>query len=81
MMTRNLYDDPSAQSMHMSLKPGDSLKPHLKPVDAVFYVLDGNPAIHIYDESISQVVDTLTESPANILHHISYESQEPARIW
>jgi quercetin dioxygenase-like cupin family protein len=37
---RKLYDNPAAQIMHMTLKPGESLKPHKTPVDAVFYVLE-----------------------------------------
>jgi mannose-6-phosphate isomerase-like protein (cupin superfamily) len=77
---RKLYDDPSAQILHITLKPGESLKPHKTPVDAVFYVLEGEPTIHINDESISQAKDTLIESPANIPHYISNEKQEPARI-
>jgi mannose-6-phosphate isomerase-like protein (cupin superfamily) len=77
---RTLYDDPSAQIMHMILKPGESLKPHKTPVDAVFYVLEGEPTIHISDESISQVKDTLIESPAGIPHYISNEGNETARI-
>ena len=77
---RALYDDPSAQIMHMILKPGESLKPHKTPVDAVFYVLEGEPTIHISDESISQVKDTLIESPAGIPHYISNEGNETARI-
>lgn len=77
---RKLYDNPSAQIMHIILKPGESLKPHKTPVDAVFYVLDGEPTIHIGNESISQVKDTLIESPAKISHYISNESHLPARI-
>jgi mannose-6-phosphate isomerase-like protein (cupin superfamily) len=77
---RKLYDDPSAQILHITLKPGESLKPHKTPVDAVFYVLEGEPTIHINDESIYQAKDTLIESPANIPHYISNEKQEPARI-
>lgn len=77
---RKLYDDPSAQIMHMTLKPGESLKPHKTPVNAVFYVLEGEPTIHIAGESIPQVKDTLVESPADIPHYISNESKETARI-
>ena len=77
---RKMYDNSSAQIMHMNLRPGESLKPHKTPVDVVFYVLEGNPTIHIGDESISQVKDTLIESPADIVHFISNESQEVARI-
>ena len=77
---RKLYDDASAQIMHITLRPGESLKPHKTPVDVVFYVLEGKPTIHIGGESISQVVDTLIESPSNIPHYISNEGLEQARI-
>ena len=77
---RKLYDDPSAQIMHMTLKPGESLRSHETPVDVVFYILEGEPTIHIAGESKAQPRDTLIESPANIPHHISNESQENARI-
>ena len=80
MDVRKIYDNPAAQIMHMTLKPGESLKPHKTPVDAVFYVLEGKPTIHIDGESIAQDKDTLIESPANIPHHISNESEETARI-
>jgi len=77
---RKLYDYPSAQIMHMTLQPGESLKPHKTDVDVAFYVLEGTPTIHIGDERIPQEKDTLIDSPADILHYISNESDEPARI-
>lgn len=77
---RKLYDDPSAQIMHMTLQSGESLKPHLTPVDVAFYVLEGTPTIHIGEESITQGKDTLIESPADIVHHISNEGQEKVRV-
>lgn len=77
---RPVYDDPSAQIVHISLKPGESLKPHKTPVDVAFYVLEGKPSIHIGDESIAFEKDTLIESPANVVHYISNEGQQNARI-
>ncbi len=77
---RKLYDDPSAQIMHITLNPGESLKPHKTPVDVVFYILEGEPKIHINGESSSFMKDTLIESPANVPHHISNESEETARV-
>ncbi len=77
---RKMYDAESAQIMHISLQKGETLKPHKTPVDVCFYILEGNPTIHIGDESISYPVDTLVESPANIVHHISNEHDDLARI-
>ena len=77
---RQIYNDPSAQINHIELKPGESLKPHKTPVDVTFYVLEGTPTIHIGGESVSFERDTLIESPANIVHHISNEGKQNARV-
>jgi quercetin dioxygenase-like cupin family protein len=77
---RQLYNNPSAQIMNITLKPGESLKPHKTPVDVVFYVLEGTPTIHIGEETKLVERDALIESPANIVHFISNESQQITKI-
>lgn len=77
---RPLYNEASAQIMHITLQPGESLKPHKTPVDVAFYILEGEPTIHIGEESKPFGCDTLVESPADILHFISNEGQSTARI-
>lgn len=77
---REMYNKESAQAMLMALKPGESLKPHKTPVDVFFFVLQGKPTIHIGDESEVCEADTLIESPADIDHYISNESESLARI-
>jgi mannose-6-phosphate isomerase-like protein (cupin superfamily) len=77
---RQLYSDPSAQVMHITLKKGESLKPHKTPVNVVFYILEGTPVVHIGDESEVIEKDTLVESPADIVHFISNESRNIVRV-
>ena len=77
---REMYNKESAQVMQMALKPGESLKPHKTPVDVFFYVLEGRPTIHIGEESEECNADSLIESPAHIVHHISNSSDKVARI-
>lgn len=77
---RQMYNSESAQIMHITLQPGETLIPHKTPVDVTFYVLEGKPTIHIGDEKESFEQDTLIESPAKIVHHISNESNAIARI-
>lgn len=77
---RQLYNNPSAQIMHIILKQGESLKPHKTPVNVAFYILQGSPVVHIGDESRMFEKDHLIESPADIVHFISNESLEIARI-
>ncbi len=78
---RQLYNNESAQVMHITLKPGETLKPHKTPVDVVFYVLEGTPTVLVGEESIRYPKDTLIESPADIVHCLSNdEGNELARI-
>jgi quercetin dioxygenase-like cupin family protein len=77
---REMYNKESAQAMLMALKPGESLKPHKTPVDVFFFVVEGQPTIHIGEESEVCVADTLVESPADIVHYISNNSSSIARV-
>ncbi|MBR8536045.1 cupin domain-containing protein [Carboxylicivirga sediminis] len=77
---RQMYNAESAQQMHITLQPGETLKPHKTPVDVTFYVLEGTPTVHVGEESKVFEKDTLIESPANIVHHISNEGDKQARI-
>ncbi len=77
---REMYNKESAQAMLMALKPGDSLKPHKTPVDVFFFVVEGRPTIHIGNESEVCEADTLIESPADIVHYISNDSNILARV-
>lgn len=77
---RPLYNYASAQIMHITLQPGEGLKPHKTPVDVAFYVLEGTPTIRVGDEHETVVKDNLVESPADIIHNINNEGEEEARI-
>ena len=77
---REMYNKESAQAMLMALKPGESLKPHKTPVDVFFFIVEGHPTIHIGNESVVCEADTLIESPADIVHYLSNESDGLARI-
>jgi quercetin dioxygenase-like cupin family protein len=78
--TKQLYDKESAQVIHMTLQPGQSLKPHITPVDVFFYVLEGTPTVLVGDEQVRVEKDMLIESPAHIVHSLSNESNQIARI-
>lgn len=77
---RQLYDKESAQVMHITLKKGESLKPHKTPVDVFFYILEGKPTVQVGDEKIQVGKDDLVESPKEIVHCLSNENEEVARI-
>lgn len=77
---KQIYNKESAQVMHITLQSGDTLKPHKTPVDVCFYVLEGTPTVHVGDESVVFEKDTLIESPADIVHYLSNEGTDQARI-
>ena len=77
---REMYNKNSAQVMLIALKPGESLKPHKTPVDVFFFIVEGTPTIHIGTESEVCEKDSLIESPADIVHFFSNESDKLARI-
>jgi len=77
---RKLYDKDSAQAMHITLQPGEALKPHITPVDVFFYILEGSPEVLVGNEKIQVQADSLVESPKNIAHCLYNNATYIARI-
>lgn len=80
MDVRRLYDKDSAQVMHITLQPGQGLKPHITPVDVFFYILEGTPSVQVGEETIEVEKDSLVESPKDIIHCLYNFSDVQARI-
>ena len=64
----------------VTLQPGEALKLHITPVDVFFYVLEGHGIVEIGDEQEEISTDTLTISPARILHRLPIESDTLFRV-
>jgi len=77
---RKLYDKETAIVNHLTLKPGESLKRHITPVDVFFYVLEGTGIVEVGDEKKEVTVDTLIDSPKNIVHCWYNESNKDLRV-
>lgn len=77
---RLLYNSDTAQAMHITLNKGESLKPHITPVDVFFYVLEGEPTILIGEEKQSVESNCLVESPKDIPHCIYNYTNETVRV-
>ncbi len=65
---RNLYNTAEAMITVITLKPGQSLKRHITPVNVAFYVLEGRGVVEIGEEKMNVIKDTLIESPKDIVH-------------
>ena len=77
---RNLYDTEDAMVTVITLKPGQSLKRHITPVDVAFYVLEGTGVVEIGEEKKTVSKDTLIESPKDIVHCWYNESKDLLRF-
>ena len=75
-----VYDTEHVNIMRLLLMPGEQLKPHITPVDVVFYVLQGNPTILVGTEKQEVEVDDIIESPKDIVHCIYNLSEKPVRV-
>jgi quercetin dioxygenase-like cupin family protein len=73
---RNLYSTEDAMISVITLKPGQSLKRHITPVDVAFFVLQGTGIVEIGDEKKEVSTHTLVESPKDIVHCWYNESDE-----
>ena len=70
VLVRKLLAFKHATFVHIELKPGESLKKHITPVDACFYVIEGNGNVEIGDEIKEVKKDDLIFSPAKIVHRL-----------
>ncbi len=77
---RKLYETNDAQVMHIRLAPGESLKPHITPVDVFFYILEGIVDVRVGEETIQVSANHLVESPKDIVHCLSNNSYDTARV-
>lgn len=68
---RKLYDYDTAQAMHITLEPGETLKPHITATDVFFYILEGIVDVQVGDEVKSVGKNNLVESPKDIVHCLS----------
>ncbi len=75
---RMIYDH--GQAVVITLKPGESLKKHITPVNAFFYVLKRAGKVEIGDEVREVVKDSITESLAKIPHRLFNESSSEFRF-
>lgn len=80
VQAKKVFESEKASVIHMMLKPGESLKSHVTPVDVLFYVLQGEPDIEIGDEKIRVSADSIVESPAKIPHCVYNETDSIARF-
>ena len=77
---RKIFESPDTAAVVITLKPGESLRKHVTPVNVFFYVLEGTGIVEIGDERQSVGKDSVVESPAMIAHTWIHESKKVFRV-
>jgi quercetin dioxygenase-like cupin family protein len=67
---RGLHSTEHVQVSMVTLQPGEALRRHVTPVDAFFYVLEGEGMVEIGEERERVSTDMLIHSPARIPHRL-----------
>ena len=62
---RKVHESPHAMAVVITLKPGESLKKHITPVDVFFYVLEGTGIVEIGEERQSVGKDAVLREIGN----------------
>lgn len=80
MDARSLHSTEHVQVTMITLKPGETLKLHLTPVDAFFYVIEGIGKVEIGGEVEEVGPDMLIDSPARVPHRLFNEGDDDFRF-
>jgi len=75
-----LHSTEHVQATLITLQPGQALKTHTTPVDALFYGLEGVGIVEIGDERETMTADTLVHSPKGIPHRLLNEGDQVFRF-
>jgi len=78
--TSLVLDKSEVMVVHITLEAGEQLRPHITPVEVFFYILEGECTVQVGDEKRKVSKDNLVESPANIVHCLYNETDEPVRV-
>jgi len=77
---RPIHSTEHVQVTLITLEPGEALRPHITPVDATFYVLEGEATVEIGQERQVAPMHSLIHSPAKIVHRVLNEGSERVRF-
>jgi quercetin dioxygenase-like cupin family protein len=67
---RAMHSTEHTQVSHLTFLPGEKLRWHITPVDAFFYILEGEAQVEIGDESKTVAAGALVHNPAGVKHRI-----------
>ena len=75
-----LFSFEHATIVHIELTPGEALKPHITPVDVLFFGIEGQGEITIGEETQPLGANDLVFSPKKVVHWLRNPSPTPFRF-
>ncbi|MBN1538905.1 MAG: cupin domain-containing protein [Candidatus Thermoplasmatota archaeon] len=77
---RPMYDHENAQALLITLKRGESLLPHITPVDVFFFVHKGRGQVRVGDEIEEVSEGMVIESPRDMIHSLMNPFEDEFRV-
>jgi quercetin dioxygenase-like cupin family protein len=68
VLARAIYSAPEAMVVHIAVRPGGFVAPHVTPVDMEFFVIEGRGTFLLGEESTEAGEGTLIPSPRGVPH-------------
>jgi mannose-6-phosphate isomerase-like protein (cupin superfamily) len=75
-----LHETEHEQTVVVTLQPNEALKLHITPVDAFFFILQGEGSVQIGDEQGRVSAGSMIISPARIPHRLWNDGNETFRF-
>ncbi|NLX35470.1 MAG: cupin domain-containing protein [Chloroflexi bacterium] len=80
IVARAVHSTEHTQVSHLTFQVGEKLRWHITPVDAFFFVIEGEAQVEIGDESEVVPAGALVHSPAGTKHRILNHGDGELRV-
>jgi quercetin dioxygenase-like cupin family protein len=80
VVARAMYSAPEAMVIHIEVKSGGAVKPHVTPVDMEFFVLEGAGTFRLGEETVEAGPGVLIPSPRGVPHGMENKGPGPLRV-
>jgi len=79
-LARAIYSAPEAMVVHIAVRPGGFVAPHVTSVDMEFFVIEGRGTFSLGDESTEAAAGTLIPSPKGLPHGMRNDGPGVLRV-
>jgi quercetin dioxygenase-like cupin family protein len=80
VLARAVYSAPEAMVVHIAVRPGGFVAPHVTPVDMEFFVIEGKGTFLLGEESTEAGEGVLIPSPRGVPHGMRNEGPGMLRV-